>query len=169
MSKMTDTTRRCFLKSGAIVAAPLAAVAAPAVAKAAGDGSAARLARLEDERAIEALNRDFLRRFNREGLERTAELFADGKAPGITGEMNRLSLDPAAEPELFELSKDGSTAHMRQVCLVESDHPLEGEETLVQMARLQGNSASRARSGKTLVANYRKQGERWTITKLELV
>ena len=53
MDKTSTTDRRAFLKVGAIVAAPLA-VAAP-VAALAGDDSKAKLARLEDERAIEAL------------------------------------------------------------------------------------------------------------------
>ena len=54
-----STDRRSFLKTGAIAAAPLAALA-PAAALA-DDGSKARLARLEDERAIESLHRAFLR------------------------------------------------------------------------------------------------------------
>ena len=55
--------RRSFLKTSALVTAPLAALAAPALAQAA-DESGARLARLEDERAIEQLQRAFLRSFN---------------------------------------------------------------------------------------------------------
>src|SRR5262245_27315706 len=80
MSKTMTTSRRSFLKSGAIVAAPVVAVAAPAMAFAA-DDSSAKLARLEDERAIEALNRNFVRDFNASGVQGTASLFADGKAP----------------------------------------------------------------------------------------
>ena len=56
---VSTTDRRSFLKAGALVAAPLA-TAAPAAALAA-DGSRARLARLEDERAVEGLHRAFLR------------------------------------------------------------------------------------------------------------
>ena len=58
--------RRAFLKAGSLAAAPLA-MAAPAAALAADDGSRAKLARLEDERAIEALQRKFVRYLNGAG------------------------------------------------------------------------------------------------------
>jgi len=60
MGTTTSTNRRAFLKSTAFVAAPLAAFAAPAAALA-DDGAATRLSRIEDERAIEALHRAFLK------------------------------------------------------------------------------------------------------------
>ncbi|HSG34667.1 MAG TPA: hypothetical protein VLA37_09030, partial [Sphingomonadaceae bacterium] len=93
MSKTTQTTRRSFLKTGAIVAVPVAAVVTPAAVMAA-DDTGLRLARLEAERAIEALNRDFLREFNRAGAGGTARLFADGKAPELGDHTARLLVDP---------------------------------------------------------------------------
>src|SRR5690606_14624017 len=63
MDKLSATDRRSFLKSSALIAAPVAAVAVPAAAFA-DDGSRARLARLEDERSVEALHRQFLRHLN---------------------------------------------------------------------------------------------------------
>lgn len=74
-----STDRRSFLKSGALVAAPLA-VMAP-VAALAGDESRAKLARLEDERAIEALQRKFLRHVNGGGS--SAELFASADRKSV--------------------------------------------------------------------------------------
>ena len=53
MTRDTDSTRRSFLKGGALLAAPLAA-AVPA-ALVADDGMRARLARLEDPDFIESL------------------------------------------------------------------------------------------------------------------
>ena len=84
----TATDRRSFLKTGAIVAAPLAA-AAP-VAALAGDDSAARLARLEDERAFPAwAYRIVSRRCARlvRGLQRDRALSRD------------LAAQPAPDPE----------------------------------------------------------------------
>jgi hypothetical protein len=65
MNDKRTTDRRSFLKTGAVAAAPLA-VAAPVVALA-GDDSRAKLARLEDERAVEALQRKFLRHLSGSG------------------------------------------------------------------------------------------------------
>jgi hypothetical protein len=166
MSKTMTTSRRSFLKSGAIVAAPVVAVTAPAVACAA-DDSKAKLARLQDERAIEALGRDFVRNFNASGAKGTAKLFADGKAPGLA-KASRLALDAAAEPELLEIAADGASARSRHAVTVESEHAIEGEGTLVQMARLQGNTATRTTEQRVLIAEYVKHDDRWAIGSLRL-
>ncbi|MGZ5792642.1 MAG: twin-arginine translocation signal domain-containing protein, partial [Croceibacterium sp.] len=76
------TDRRSFLKTGAIAAAPLA-VAMPTAALA-DDGSHARLARLEDEKAIAALHREVVGQVNR-GKRKLAD--------GLTA----LADDPAQE------------------------------------------------------------------------
>ena len=165
MSK-TMTSRRSFLKSGAIVAAPVVAVAAPAVALAA-DDSKAKLARIEDERAIEVLNRTFVRDFNGSGAQGTAKLFADGKAPMLVN-ASRLALDPAADPDLLEIAADGASAHSRHAVTVESEHEIEGHGTLAQMARLQGNTAATASHRHVLIAEYVKQDDRWAIGSVRL-
>ena len=85
------TDRRSFLKTGALVAAPLAAIAP--VAALADDGSRAKLARLEDERAIEALHRDFLRRLNGKGAEACGDF-------GLDEALSSLADDPAGEPRV---------------------------------------------------------------------
>ncbi|WP_336977591.1 hypothetical protein [Altererythrobacter fulvus] len=163
------TSRRSFLKSGAIVAAPIAVVAGPATAAAmADDGSRARLARLEDTRAIEALNRSFLRRFNGAGAEATASLFADGKAPHLAHGATRLSLDDAEEPAYFELAEDGARASAHYACTVETEHALEGDNTLVQMALLQGNSAHRGSEQRLLKADYVRREGGWAIASIRL-
>ncbi len=168
MSKTTDTTRRSFLKAGALVAAPAAAIGIPAAAMAE-DGSKAALARLQDERAIEALNRDFLRAFNRGGAKGTAKLFADRKAPAIAKGVSKLSLDFAEAPQSFAIAEDGSNATACFDCTFELAEELEGSETIVQMARMQGNSASVQTVRKTLSASYAKAGDAWEITSIELV
>ncbi len=168
MSNNTDTTRRTFLKAGALVAAPAAAIGIPVAAIAADDGSKAALARLQDERAIEALNRDFLRAFNRGGAKSTANLFADRAAPGIAKHVRRLSLELADAPRSFVIADDGASATARYDCTVEIAQELEGDETLVQMARLQGNAAGVESARKTLSARYAKGADGWMITEIEL-
>ena len=168
MTAKSMTSRRSFLKSGALVAAPLAVVATPAAAAFAHDGSKARLMRIEDERAIEALNRAFLRTFNAAGAKRTGEFFASGKAPKLARGMTGLALDAAAEPERFELSEDGARASARYAVTADFAHALEGEGTLVEMARLQGNGPVRLSEARTLVADYVKRAEGWTIERLRL-
>jgi hypothetical protein len=168
MSKTTDTTRRSFLKSGALIAAPAAAIGIP-VAALAEDGSKAKLVRLQDERAIEALNRDFLRAFNKGGAESTAKLFSNGKAPSLAKGLRKLSIDLAEEPKSFAIAEDGASATARYDCAVEISQELEGQETIVQMARMQGNAAGSETQRKTFVAQYSKCMESgWSITKLEL-
>lgn len=147
------TSRRAFLKTGALAAVPVAA-GLPAAALAVDDSSAA-LARLQDERAIEALTRDVLRRFNR---GEASELF--------TGDIARIALDADAEPVLA-VEADAATA--RFACLVDTAHALEGQGTLVQMARLQGNAGTTATTGKTLLARYTRQNGEWAIAALDLV
>ena len=155
-SENATTSRRSFLKSGAIVGAPLAAVAVPAAAMA-DDGTKARLARLEDERAIEVLHRDVLRRFN-------AGDTVDGFDPGVSA----IRPDMASEPAVPELTDDGSTARCSHACVVEIESELEGNSTLVQMARLQGNGVVRTQEKRTLHADYVKRGGEWVVASLRL-
>ncbi|KPL67767.1 hypothetical protein SZ64_06340 [Erythrobacter sp. SG61-1L] len=163
------TSRRSFLKSGAIVAAPIAVVASPAAAAAmADDGNRARLAMLEDTRAIEALNRSFVRRFNGSGMAATAELFADGKAPQLADGAARLSLDDMEEPAHFELAEGGARASAHYVCTVETEHALDGEDTLLQMARMQGNMAHRSSERHLLKADYVRRESGWVIESIRL-
>lgn len=166
MSNDMHTTRRSFLKSGALVATPIAAVAVPA-AVFAEDGSKARLARLEDERAIEALNRDFLRRFNKGGAAQTAELFARGDAPELPGAITRLTIVDDDAPGELELADDGATASHRFACMAETESVLEGNETIVQMARFQGNYAVRTEKSRMLSAKYVRLPNGWAIEKID--
>ena len=146
------TSRRAFLKTGALAAVPVAA-GLPAAALATDDSRAA-LALLQDERAIEALTRDVLRQFNRGGAD---YLFAGGIA--------RVVLEADEAPDL---AIDGDAATARFACLVDTAHALEGQGTLVQMARLQGNAGATVTSGKTLLGRYTRQNGEWTIAGLNL-
>ena len=149
----TATDRRSFLKSGAIVVAPLA-VMAPAAAFAADDGSKARLARLEDEKAIQALHRDVLRQVNRG--ERTL-------AAGLTA----LADDPAHELQVA-FGDDGRRAGCRRACRASFRTEFTGSSTLEQMHRLQGQGLHSHEESRVLVAEYVKGKDGGAIESLRL-
>lgn len=165
MSKTIDTSRRNFLKAGALVAAPVAAVSIPAAALA-DDGSRAALARLQDERAIERLTSDFLRRFNASGAKGTGKLFTNGDAPALGEAVRKLAREDGASE--LAIAEDGSSATARIACKVDLAEQLEGSETIVQMARLQGNAARIRSTRKTLMAQFSRRAEGWLISDLRL-
>lgn len=147
----STTNRRAFLKSSALIAAPLAAVAAPATAFAA-DDSAARLARIEDERAIETLHRAFLKDGAKlRGLAREGEM------------LRALAADPEADPAAISFAADGKSASARHSCSAQIATEFDGSTTLEQMARLQGNAAMLRSKRCTILAEYRKQGGEWAL------
>ena len=141
-----STDRRSFLKTGAIAAAPLAAMAP--VAALADDGSKARLARLEDERAIEALHRKVLR-----------------QPPALGDEVRAVRQDHEAT---IEIAEDGRTATSRCRCCVERDTAFTGESTVERMARFQGHGSHRHGEERVLVAEYVKNSEGWRIDRVRL-
>jgi hypothetical protein len=147
------TSRRSFIKTGAIVAAPLA-VMAPATAFAADGGSKARLARLEDEKVIEALHRDLLGEVS--GGERKL-------AKGLTA----LAPDPAHELQLA-FADDGRHASCRCACTASFRTEFEGTSTIEQMHRLQGQGLHSYDEARVLVADYVKGKDGWAIARVRL-
>jgi len=149
------TDRRSFIKTGALAAAPLA-VAVPTAAFAVDDGSKARLARLEDERAIEALHRDFVRRFNA------------GEHPvKLAKNLASLADDPSREPKVA-FSDDGQRATCRRACRASFRTEFAGASTLEKMHRLQGQGLHQHEEARVLVAEYSKGRDGWTIASLRL-
>jgi hypothetical protein len=159
----TTTSRRSFLKTGAVVAAPLAA-AAP-VAALADDGSRARLARLEDERAIEALQRKFVRYLNGQG--ECGEFVAPAGAVDLGEGLRGIAEDRAHEPSL-ELAADGRSATARCACKVERETEFAGDTTLERMARFQGQGSYRSVEERVLATEFVKGGDGWRIAKASL-
>jgi hypothetical protein len=147
------TDRRSFLKTGAIVAAPLA-VLAPTAAFAADDGSKARLARLEDEKAIRALHRDLLRR-------------VDGGDHKIAEGLTALAPDPAHELQIA-FSDDGRRATCRRACTASFRTEFTGHSTLEQMHRLQGQGLHQHDESRELVTEYEKGKRGWAIARVRL-
>jgi hypothetical protein len=158
----TTTDRRSFLKTGSLVAAPLA-MAAPVVALA-DDGSRARLARLEDERAIEALQRKLLRHLN--GTGDGGEFVALG-AVDLGHGLRAIAEDMGHEAELT-LSDDGITASARCACRVERETAFAGDSTPERMARFQGHGSHRHEERRTLATEFVKDQDGWRIARAQL-
>jgi hypothetical protein len=148
------TDRRSFLKSGALVAAPVAIVAAPAAALA-GHGRHARLARLEDERDIGALHRDLIRQVNR-GERKLAK--------GLSA----LADDPAHELEIA-FAGDARRATCRRACIAGFRTEFTGHSTIEQMHRLQGQGMHEHAESRELVTEYVRGKDGWAIESLRLV
>ena len=142
-----STTRRRFFGSAALLAAPLAAGTAVA-----SDDLAARLAALEDANTIRALLRDWAR-------------------GGVAGE----AAAPAANSYGFTLDADVSitvaengTATASVPCVVETATPIDGNETLVEMARLQGDGIVRRVERRVLHGSFVKRDGGWHLASTEL-
>lgn len=155
--------RRSFLKTGSLVAAPLV-MAAPVAALAA-DDSRARLARLEDERAIEALQRKFLRHLN--GTGDCSEFIASSDAVDL-GEGLRAIAEDMGHDATLELSEDGLTARARCACRVERENEFTGDSTIEQMTRFQGQGSHRHEERRTLATEFVKDKDGWRIARARL-
>jgi len=157
-SATASTDRRSFLKTGAIVAVPLA-MAAPAAAFA-DDGSRARLARLEDERALATLQRKLLRHLN--GSGECGEFIASADAVDLGQGMRSIAEDIGHEATL-ELAEDGLSAKARCACRVERETAFAGDSTLEQMARFQGQGSHRFAEERVLAMEFVKGKDGWRI------
>ncbi|WP_214622570.1 hypothetical protein [Sphingobium nicotianae] len=154
-------TRRSFLKSGAILAAPLG-LAVPGAALAA-DDRAMRLARLEDEAAIRALHRDWLVRVN--GRSVTADLCVSARAAACLGdEICGIIQD---EDGVVEITANGERASGYYPCRIETESRMAAENTFAQMALAQGGGVTRTSEPRLLSVEYAKIADRWVIATVE--
>lgn len=163
MSETHHTDRRAFLKAGSLVAAPLA-MAAPAAALA-DDGSRAKLARLEDERAIESLQRNFLRHLN--GAADCGEFIASSDAVDLGQGMRSIAEDLGHDTDLT-LADDGLSATARCACTVEREVAFEGDSTLERMARFEGLGSHRHEERAVLATEFVKGKDGWKIARARL-
>jgi hypothetical protein len=171
MTKDTASTRRSFLKGGALLAAPLAAVAVPA-AVIADDELKARLARLENEAAIRELHQTWLRRINTRkddvtGAGAVVSLFVNPKAAAFDPSVRSIAADHAGEPDAIEVAADGKSATGRFHCAVEIEAAIAQDCTLAQMAHEQGGGFVRRTERRVLKVEYVKGSGAWTIAKVE--
>jgi len=169
----STSTRRSFLKRGALLAAPLAAVAAPAAIMA-DDELKARLARLENEAAIRELHQTWLRRFNARKDETTgahdaaAALFANREGAALDPSVRGIAPDHAGEPDTIEVAADGKSATGRFHCALEIETAIPQDSTLAQMAHAQGSGFVRRTERRILKVEYVKASGAWAITRAEL-
>ncbi len=163
-----STRRRFFGHAGAALTAPLAVTAALAAQPSVDDGSAARLAALEDANAIRALQREYARLVNAGAHADAARLFADPAAMPIDAGLCRLAADRFAAHEAIDVAPSGVTATARLECTVERETAIAGGYTLVDMLRQQGEGTLRAVEQGALESSYVKRGGAWKIASLVL-
>lgn len=162
MTAKSDSTRRSFLKGGALLAAPLGlAAASPAKAD---EDETRRLARLEAEAAIRELHQTWLKRINAGAKADSAQLGADPDA--VMGEetVRRITADPDREPDAIELAADGNRATGRFPCIVELESSIAQDCTPARMAHAQGGGIRRRRARRVLTVDYVKKNGAWAIT-----
>ena len=155
MTRNTTSTRRAFLKGGALFAAPLAVTSATAVLA---DGtSRERIRRLEDEAAIRTLHHSWLRTLN-----------GGGRESRLDASVRRITSDPAAPPDRIDLAADHRSAVGYFNCAVEFATPLANDSTLAQMAHAQGHGVMRRTERRLLTIDYAKAPGGWRIAQVTL-
>lgn len=147
--------RRDVLKFGALAALPVAALV-PSAVSAADDSSRARLAVLEDERAIREAARAAIARFNAGNCADLACL-----DPAVTA----LSEDAAAAAEIV---LEGMTATYRRSAMIERGTAFAGQTTIEQMARFQGHGATTEHAAGLIEARLTRTQDGWSVTRLAL-
>lgn len=156
MTEANNSTRRSFLKGGALLAAPIAAASVSAVALA-DDGLKARLQRLQNEAAIRELHQSWLRQVNA------------ARGDGLLDEaVRRITADHAGAPDKIEIAADGRSAIGYFDHAVELEAPLAEDCTLAQMARAQGTGTTCRSERRMLRVGYTKTGETWQIGRVAL-
>jgi hypothetical protein len=145
-------TRRTFLgHASAALAVPLAAASAAGAEQPRAD-LAGRLAALEDAAAIRAL------------LHRHVQSINTGAAAAPEARVSALHLDADVA---IDVARDG-TATARAGCSVETATPIDGQDTVVEMARLQGDGVVKRCERRVLAGALVKRGGTWQIERLEL-
>jgi hypothetical protein len=151
MSKNISSSRRTFLKGGALLAAPLTAASVTAVAFA-DEGMNARVTHLEDEAAIRQLHQAWLRQVN-----------AGEPDARLDGAVRQITADHAGASDQIVVAADGASAlgHFDHVVVLET--PLAEDSTLAQMAHAQGHGAVRHTVRRQLMVRYLKSGGVWRM------
>lgn len=159
-----STRRRFFLGAGAVLAAP-AAVTASAAGGNAGHGALeARLAALEDERAIRELQRAYVRHVNSRAP--AAELFADPACARLDPAPRELVVDAFGE---IEIAADRTSAVATCACVVSIAEPIAAPGcTLVDMARAQGEGVLRRTERRILEQTFVRRAGVWKLERAAL-
>lgn len=172
MNTDTTSTRRSFLKGGALLAVPLVPAAVP-TAIMANEGLKARLARLEDEAAIRELHQSWLRRINTRADDNTGAggagtpLFADREAAAFDQAVRGIAADHSGQPDSIEVAADGKSAAGRFHCVVKIETAIAKDCTLARMAHAQGGGFVRRTECRVFNVEYVKASGAWAIAKVE--
>lgn len=158
------STRRNFLKVGALLSAPLAAAPAAAFAN---DELKARVARLEDEAAIRELHQTWLRRLNAGSASDAALAITDAGGAGAD-QICSIGAHHAGPLDEIKIGPDGKSATGRFHCMVELETALARDCTFAQMAHLQGGGFVRRTEKRVLDARYVKSADGWSVVSVEL-
>lgn len=185
--KRSATGRRSFIwKAGAAMSAVVAS-AATGFSK----SGVERTDFLEDANAVRTLHRTLEVRLHEGRYEEVLELFAENAEvvyngglfkgqkgirrlycdlfrSGMTGK----KIEPAPGFEIdtvdtVEMAANGKTATGRFPYSIQVGTPMQGESSLVKMARLQGEGIRKWWEGGTYEVTYVKAGRSWKIRKLE--
>jgi hypothetical protein len=162
MTENSRSTRRAFLKGGALAAAPLAAAGAAAAATQ--SEHEATIARLQAEAAVRDLHRAWLRRVNT-GAE-SSDLFAEPRRSPLHETVTRIDTDHEGAADEVCLAADGLAASARYACVVETEIEIAPDTTLAQMRHAQGEGYLRRSDRRLLRAAYVKTDDCWAIAKL---
>jgi hypothetical protein len=121
--------------------ASIAAAGATVSLDAAGTGEslAARLARLQDENAIRALNLEYARHVNAGTRDELALLFIDPANVQLAADVRRVAPLGFGDQDRVDIAADRQTASASLHVSLGAETPLDPDCTLVQMARQQGN------------------------------
>lgn len=165
MKENANSTRRSFLKSGLVLAAPLAAVGPPRVV--ADDGLKAHLARLEDEAAIGKLHQSWLRQINSGSSDALASMFTAAHGFAFGHAVRNIAADHAGEPDAIAVEPNGKGATGRFHCAIESEDAIPQDCTLARMAHAQGGGFVRRTCRGVLKVEYVKVSSSWTIARVE--
>jgi hypothetical protein len=164
-SSASTSTRRLFLKRGALLAAPLAAAVPAAVM--ADDGLKTRLAKLENEAAIRELHQTWLRSINTGAGDAATPVLADFEGAAFDGAVRSIAADHVGESDTIEVAADGKSAAGRFHCAVEIETKIEPDCTLARMAHAQGGGFVRRAERRVLRVEYVKASGAWAIARTE--
>jgi ketosteroid isomerase-like protein len=168
MSEESKSTRRSFLKGGAMVAAPLAMIGAPAAAALTGSGDRDKLAQLEDEKAIRNLHGNWMRLVNAGNYAAAAKLYADDKCNcALAGIASVMTDQNDGDALAFAFARDGNRASATYAATVDVETAIAPDNTLAQMLHAQGEGMIRTSERRTLRMDYTRTPENgWAIANL---
>jgi len=159
------TTRRSFFgRAGAALAAPFAATAAFAGEIEGRSFVAGGRAAFDDASAIRLLQHRYARLASTPDRAALAALFDDPAHVAVDQRVRSVLIDG---DDRIEVSKNG-TATARVPCTVTTLTPIEGSDTLVEMARLQGDGFVSSRARRVLRGAFVKRDGVWKIAAMEL-